>query len=136
MILAHCSSHVPPIHCPSKILNRLSKTMHSAACLRKKKEKLFPSPYMHTASIWGEGKFCLDREFYKNAPSILHFTKGKGEFQEGEQVWPCQGYRWDRADPRISPGPADPGNSGKFREKSGKTGKFRKIQNIACDPSN
>jgi len=23
---------------------------------------------MHTASIWGEGKFCLDREFSKNAP--------------------------------------------------------------------
>ena len=23
---------------------------------------------MHTASIWGEGTFCLDREFSKNAP--------------------------------------------------------------------
>ena len=23
---------------------------------------------MHAASIWGEGKFCLDREFSKNAP--------------------------------------------------------------------
>ena len=41
--------------------------MHSAASLRKK-ERLSPSPCMHTASIWGEGKFCLDREFSKNAP--------------------------------------------------------------------
>jgi len=34
----------------------------------EKKERLSPSPCMHTASIWGEGKFCLDREFSKNAP--------------------------------------------------------------------
>ena len=34
----------------------------------EKKERLSPSPCMHTASIWGEGKFCLDREFFKNAP--------------------------------------------------------------------
>ena len=36
---------VPPIHHPSKILKRLSKTMHSAASL-KKKERLYPSPCM------------------------------------------------------------------------------------------
>ena len=41
--------------------------MHGAAGLRKK-ERLSPSPCMHTASIWGGGKFCLDREFSKNAP--------------------------------------------------------------------
>ena len=34
----------------------------------EKKERLSPSPCMHTASIWGEGTFCLDREFSKNAP--------------------------------------------------------------------
>ena len=34
----------------------------------EKKERLSPSPCMHAASIWGEGKFCLDREFSKNAP--------------------------------------------------------------------
>ena len=34
----------------------------------EKKERLCPSPCMHTASIWGEGTFCLDREFSKNAP--------------------------------------------------------------------
>ena len=34
----------------------------------EKKERLSPSPCMHTASIWGEGKFCLDREFSENAP--------------------------------------------------------------------
>merc|ERR1712155_297822 len=58
---------VPPIHRPSKILNRLSKTMHSAASPRKK-ERLSPSPCMHTASTWGEGTFCLDRKFSKNVP--------------------------------------------------------------------
>ena len=34
----------------------------------EKKERLSTSPCMHTAGIWGEGKFCLDREFSKNAP--------------------------------------------------------------------
>ena len=34
----------------------------------EKKERLSPSPCMHTASTWGEGTFCLDREFSKNAP--------------------------------------------------------------------
>ena len=34
----------------------------------EKKERLSPSPCMHTASIWGDGTFCLDREFSKNAP--------------------------------------------------------------------
>merc|ERR1719391_1313115 len=57
---------VPSERAPSKILNRLSKTMHSAASPRKK-ERLSPSPCMHTASIWGEGTFCLDREFSENA---------------------------------------------------------------------
>ena len=28
----------------------------------EKKERLSPSPCMHTASTWGEGTFCLDRE--------------------------------------------------------------------------
>ena len=59
---------LPSKRIPRKILNRLSKTMPSAASLRKKKERLSPSPCMYTASIWGEGKFCLDREFSKNAP--------------------------------------------------------------------
>ena len=44
----------------------------------EKKERLPPSPCMHTASTWGEGKFCLDREFSKNAPYkqkiILHLA--------------------------------------------------------------
>ena len=57
---------VPSKRASSKILNQLSKTMHSAASLRKK-ERLSPSPCMHTASMWGEGTFCLDREFSKNA---------------------------------------------------------------------
>ena len=43
------------------------------------------------------------------------------------------GYRWVGDDLRITSGPADPGNFEKFRIKSGKTGKFRKIQKIACD---
>ena len=34
----------------------------------EKKERLSPSPCIHTASMWGEGTFCLDREFSKNAP--------------------------------------------------------------------
>ena len=58
---------IPLIHHLSKILNRLSKTMHMQLALEKK-ERLSPSPCMHTASIWGEGKFCLDREFSRNAP--------------------------------------------------------------------
>ena len=41
--------------------------MLGAASLRKK-ERLFPFPYMHTASIWGERKFCQAWEFFKNAP--------------------------------------------------------------------
>ena len=45
----------------------LSKTMQGAASSRKK-ERFSPSPCMHTAPIWGEGTFCLDREFSKNAP--------------------------------------------------------------------
>ena len=61
------NNKVPLIHRSSKILIRLSKTMHSAASLRKK-ERLSPSPCMHTASIWGEGKFCLNREVSKNTP--------------------------------------------------------------------
>ena len=51
------------IHRPSKILNCLSKTMHTAASLRKK-ERLSPSPYMHTASIWGRRKALLGQGFF------------------------------------------------------------------------
>ena len=39
----------------------------------EKKERLPPSPCMHTASTWGEGKFCLDREFSKNVPYKQNF---------------------------------------------------------------
>ena len=49
---------------------------------------------------------------------------------------PHVGYHWVRDDPKITPGWTDPGNSGNFRKKSGKTGKFRKIQKFACDISN
>ena len=52
--------------------------------------------------------------------SILHFVKGKGEYQEGEQLWPSQGYRWVQADLRITPGPADLENSESGTGKSGK----------------
>ena len=31
------------------------------------------------------------------------------------------GYRWVRADPRITPGPADPGKTGSLIRKTGKT---------------
>ena len=53
----------------------------------EKKERLSPSPCMHTASIWGEGTFCLDREFSKNAPYkqkiiLPPFHKNRAEFEE------------------------------------------------------
>ena len=65
---------IPSERAPSKIVNHLSKAMHNAASPRKK-ERLSPSPCMHTASIWGEGTFCLDREFSKNAPYYRPMVK-------------------------------------------------------------
>ena len=50
-----------------------------AASLRKM-ERLSTSPCMHTAGLWGEGKFCLDKEFSKNASYkqkiIFHLASG------------------------------------------------------------
>ena len=46
------------------------------------------------------------------------------------------GYRWVRADLRITPGWTHLGNSGNFRKNSGKTGNFQKIQKFTCDLSN
>ena len=43
---------VPPIHSPSKILNRLSKTMYSAASPKKRKDSLPPLAY--TQQVFGE----------------------------------------------------------------------------------
>ena len=37
--------------------------------------------------------------------SILHFAKGKEEFQELEPPWPRMGYRWNRLDLRNTLGP-------------------------------
>ena len=60
IILSECA--------PSKIWHRLSKTMHCAASFRKKGKTLAPSPCMHSTSIWGDGQFCLHKEFSKNGP--------------------------------------------------------------------
>ena len=52
------------------------------------------------------------------------------------QLGPHMGYRWVRADPRITPGWTHPGNSGSGTGKSGKTGKSvsRPFCLIAAEP--
>ena len=53
----------------------------------------------------------------------ITFEDGVEESEEVGPLGPHMGYRWVRADPRITPGWADPGNSGSGTGKSGKTGK-------------
>ena len=68
--------------------------------------------------------------------SILHFTKGTKNFYSHHYNPPQMGYRWVRADPRITPGWTHPGNSGSGTGKSGKTGKSvsRPFCLIAAEP--
>ena len=58
---------VPFERSPSKISNRLSKTMHKAASLRMEGMTLSLPLHAHSKHL-GEGKFCLDREYSKNVP--------------------------------------------------------------------
>ena len=55
--------------------------------------------------------------------SILHFTKGTRNFYSHHYNPPQMGYRWVRADPRITPGWTHPGNSGSGTGNPEKTGK-------------
>ena len=54
---------VPPIHRPSKILNHLSKTMHSAASLRKKGKTLSLPLHAHSKHM-GRRKVLLGQVIF------------------------------------------------------------------------
>ncbi|MEC7901313.1 MAG: hypothetical protein VX385_05825, partial [Acidobacteriota bacterium] len=54
---------LPPIHRPSKILNRLSKTMHSAASLRKKGKTLSLPLHAHSKHM-GRRKVLLGQGIF------------------------------------------------------------------------
>ena len=59
--------NIPLIHRPSKILIRLSKTMHSAASLRKKGKTLSLPLHAHSKHM-GRRKVLLGQGIFKNAP--------------------------------------------------------------------
>ena len=58
---------LPLIHRPSKILNRLSKTMHSAASLRKKGKTLSLPLHAHRKHV-GRRKVLLGRGIFQKCP--------------------------------------------------------------------
>ena len=58
-----CPRNIPLIHCPSKILNRLSKTMHSAASLRKKGKTLSLPLHAHSKHM-GRRKVLLGQGIF------------------------------------------------------------------------
>ena len=58
------AAHIPPIHRPSKILNRLSKTMHSAASPRKKGKTLSLPLHAHSKHM-GRRNILLGQGIFK-----------------------------------------------------------------------
>jgi len=58
---------IPPIHRPSKILNRLSKTMHGAASLRKKGKTLSLPLHAHSKHM-GRSNILLGQEIFQKCP--------------------------------------------------------------------
>ena len=77
----HCESGqmvIPLIHRPSKILNHLSKTMHSAASLRKKGKTLSLPLHAHSKHM-GRRKILLGQGIFKKCPiqAKNHFSFSK-----------------------------------------------------------